>query len=126
MNLTLFDGVDAPDAAADEKPFKTCGVCQDAWATRNDFLTDAKITLTGYQANFVAVEKGLFLFNHTCGATLSLKVHELADLYPGPIYEEPKTGSRDCPGYCLHANEFRPCPAQCECAYVRDILQLLR
>lgn len=32
----------------------------------------------------------------------------------------------DCPGYCLHADELAPCPASCECAFVRDVLQLVR
>ena len=106
--------------------FKTCQDCEKIWNSRDEFITDAKITLTGYQANFDAIEKGLFLFEHTCGATISLVVTELADLYGGQIYETSQTGSAACPGYCLHVSSLKPCPEKCECAYVREILELLQ
>lgn len=106
--------------------FKHCKVCQRSWQTRTDFITDSEIELIGYQANFVAMERGLFLFNHSCKGTLSLDVTTFADLYDGPIFTENKTGSDECPGYCLHKGELRSCPARCECAYVREILQLLQ
>ena len=106
--------------------FKDCPVCQASWRTRDEFITDAKITLTGYQVNFDTLEKGLFLFEHVCGATLTLGVHAFTDLYAGPIERDRKTGSESCPGYCLYVDSLRPCPERCECAYVRDILELLQ
>lgn len=106
--------------------FKRCHVCNSSWKTRDDFLADAGVVLIGYQSNFVAIEKGLFLFNHSCRGTLSIEIQVFADLYDGPIYQERKTGSESCAGYCLHRNVLKPCPAQCECAYVREILQLLK
>ena len=109
-----------------DRYFKQCMNCQDTWETRDDFIADTEIRLLGYQTNFVAPEKGLFLFNHSCDGTMSIEVFEFADLYDGPIYVERKTGSESCPEYCLHQNNLRPCPAKCDCAYVREILQLLR
>ncbi|WP_020677706.1 hypothetical protein [Geopsychrobacter electrodiphilus] len=109
----------------DTTNFKVCLVCQTAWPTRDAFINDAEVGLIGYQANFVAPERGLFLFNHSCNGTLSIAVDAFADLYAGPVFTERKTGSDECPGYCLHQNNLRPCPATCECAYVREILQLL-
>lgn len=106
--------------------FKKCRVCNHEWVTRDDFLADGGVVLIGYQANFIVLEKGLFLFNHSCHGTLSVGVHEFADLYGGPVYQEWKTGSDDCAGYCLHRSVLKVCPAKCECAYVREILQLLR
>jgi len=109
----------------DNECFKQCLVCQHSWETREQFIADEAIVLIGYQANFVAVDKGLFLFNHSCGGTLSINVEQFADLYAGPVYVERKTGSESCPGYCLHSNNLRSCPVKCECAYVREILVLL-
>jgi hypothetical protein len=42
------------------------------------------------------------------------------------MVEERKTGTEECPGYCLHQDELQPCPARCECAYVREIIQIIR
>ncbi len=106
--------------------FKECHVCRCQWQTRDDFIADNDVVLIGYQANFVCLEKGLFLFNHSCQGTMSLGVYEFADLYQGPIFHERKTGFKACPNYCLHANLLNPCLAKCECAYVREIIQLLK
>jgi len=105
--------------------FKTCLVCKTSWPTRHAFITDEEIRLIGYQAHFAAAEKGLFLFNHTCLGTLSIKAEAFTDLYAGPIYTERKTGTEECLGYCLRQNILHPCPVRCECAYVREILQFL-
>ena len=32
----------------------------------------------------------------------------------------------ECPEFCLHKSELRPCPAKCECAYVREIIQVIK
>jgi len=110
----------------DPSVFKECQVCNVAWRERDDFLADPDVVLIGYQANFVVLEKGLFLFNHSCRGTMSVQVSEFSDLYSGPIFQTRKTGTDACAGYCLHRNVLKPCPAECECAYVREILQLLK
>lgn len=42
------------------------------------------------------------------------------------MYEVRKAGTDECPGYCLHEDELKPCDAECECAYAREIVQLVK
>jgi hypothetical protein len=108
--------------------FKDCSMCGKVWRTREDFIEDPELNLIGYQVNFEQLKEGLFLFTHlleTCKTTLAVPAGEFFDLYDGPIFEENKTGTAECPGHCLHQSELRPCPAQCECAFVRDIIGIL-
>ena len=80
----------------------------------------------GYQVNFKSLDAGIFLFNHRCKGTLAIPAEQFRDLYKGPIFKERATGSDDCPGHCLHEDQLDPCPVRCECAYVREILQIIR
>lgn len=107
------------------RPFRTCSLCSKVWETRNDFLDDPDIVIAGYQVHFEELSEGLFLFNHSCKGTISLRAGLFRDLYDGPIFEARLTGTDDCPEYCLIKHELRPCPAKCECAYVREIIQLI-
>ena len=106
--------------------FKNCNNCDKIWPTRQDFIVDRDITIVGYQANFKNLEAGLLYFNHSCKNTVALPAELFADLYDGPIFTEPKTGTDACPGYCLNKEELRPCGAECECAYIREIMQLFK
>ncbi len=107
--------------------FKSCSCCGELWPTRDAFLDDAGLRVIGYQADFRELRLGLFLFNHErCRSTLGVAAGEFVDLHRGPVFEERKTGSEECPGYCLREDELSPCPVACECAFVRDVLQLLR
>ena len=107
--------------------FKTCTYCRNPWISRKEFLGDPKITLVGYQVNFEELELGLFLFNHeTCRTTIAIQAGLFKDLYNGPIFKERKTGSEQCPEYCLHQTNLDPCREKCECTYVREILQKVR
>jgi len=108
------------------EPFKRCTCCQAVWRTREDFLSDPEVGLIGYQAHFEELKAGLLLFNHSCRTTLAIEVECFQDLYAGPIFQQRATGGPRCLGYCLSRSELRPCPAQCECAYVREILQIVR
>jgi hypothetical protein len=93
-----------------EKAFKTCTMCRHPWPCRDDFIDDPSLKV----------------FDHlSCKTTLSLSADLFRDLYDGPVYTERKTGTDECPGYCLDKEELRPCPAECECAYVRDILNII-
>ncbi len=105
--------------------FKECSRCNAKWSSREEFLADTGISMVGYQPHFEDLQAGLFLFNHSCGTTLSLPVVLFKDLHKGKIFEESKRGSADCPGYCLNKFNLRPCPAECECAYVREIIQII-
>ena len=103
--------------------FRRCTACAKTWKNRNDFLTDPHISSAGYMANFEELELGLFLFNHeVCKTTLAIKAAEFTDLYDGPTFKDRLTDTKDCPGYCLHQSNIQPCPARCECAYVRNVL----
>ncbi len=116
-----------PEKINDKDIFKKCPLCSHIWVSREAFLSDSKISVIGYQVHFEELEAGLFYFNHDeCGTTLALKAIVFKDLYDGPIFEERLTGSETCPGYCLKKSELRPCPNKCECAYVREILHIVK
>jgi hypothetical protein len=107
--------------------FKKCPACAFDWLTRDNFLKDPLVVIIGYQAHFEDLKSGLFLFNHhSCKGTLSIHAGAFTDLYDGTVFSERATGGEQCPGYCLHQNELRPCPAKCECAYVRQVIQLIK
>jgi len=105
--------------------FKVCPKCNVQWTTRDHFLTDPDLKLIGYQVNFKQLKTGIVLFNHTCRTTLALYVVDFQDLYDGPVFVERATGSDDCPGMCLHEEDLAPCPARCECAFVRHVLKVI-
>ena len=107
------------------KIFKKCSGCGFIWDDRSLFLSDPDVSVAGYQVHFENLELGLFLFNHTCGTTISLKAESFSDLYKGPVFKERKQGTSQCPGFCLHKDEIRPCPVKCECTYVREVLRLV-
>lgn len=106
--------------------FKDCKVCGFVWPDIDDFLTDPTIEIIGYMPLFDDLNNGLLLFNHACRGTFSCYVGVFRHLYNGPVFMERKTGTTDCPGYCLHKSNLSPCPAECHCAYVRDTIQIIR
>jgi hypothetical protein len=106
--------------------FKKCSLCGFEWPTRDAFLEDPALELIGYQVNFEALKLGFFMFNHICKNTLSVRAGDFWDLYNGPVFKERATGGEQCPEYCLHQDVLDPCPAQCECAFVREILQVIK
>lgn len=105
---------------------KTCAVCRKSWNDRNEFLADPDIMIIGYQVHFKDLNSGLFLFNHSCNTSLAIKVGRFTDLYNGPIFKESKMGTGECPDYCLRGSDLSPCPSRCECAYVREIIEIIR
>ncbi len=105
--------------------FKKCSKCGFVWPDRISFLNDAKIRMIGYQVHFNELIAGLFLFEHACGTSLAILAHEFQDLYNGPIFTESLTETEECPGYCFRENDLQPCPLKCECAYVREIIQVI-
>jgi hypothetical protein len=114
-----------PDPKIGSQPFGQCSLCKQVWETRAEFLGDPNLGIIGYQVAFTNLAEGFFLFNHSCGTTLARTVGEFHDLYTGPIYADRATGSDGCPEYCLRKSELRACPAQCECAAVREIIQII-
>jgi hypothetical protein len=108
------------------KEFKRCPSCGYEWKTRERFMKDPALRIIGYQVSFVYLEEGIFLFNHRCGTSLGVIAGAFRDLYDGPIFSERLTGTDECPQYCLLRDELRPCPAKCECAYVRETIQIIK
>ena len=106
--------------------FQICKYCAFKWGDLNDFLGDPGIKINGYRVNVDDLTAGTFIFNHLCGATLKLSVKEFTFLHEGPIYKERATGTEECPEYCLYQDQLDTCPARCECAYVRDIIDLIK
>jgi len=105
--------------------FKICPQCGFVWTRRTSFLSDPALQLVGYQVHFKELSAGLFLFNHACGTTLSVRAKEFQEFYGGPMFTERLTGTEECQGSCLHEDDLRLCPAKCECAYVREVLQVI-
>jgi len=116
----------APTSSKPPAVFKRCGLCTAFWSDRNAFLADPGVRLVGYQPNFRDLVSGLFLFQHRCGTSLALPAAGFTDLYDGPVFEPNRRGEASCPGYCLNETELRRCPVACECAFVREILQIIR
>ena len=106
--------------------FKACPNCGKEWFLRSEFIYDPEIEIIGYQVHFKNLEKGFFLFNHSCKGTMSIQVHAFSDMYHGPIFESKLTGSDQCHGYCLHESDLKPCPEECECSYVREVIQIIK
>jgi len=102
-----------------------CPVCSKKWESVEDFISDPETKIVGYQVNFDNLKLGFLLFDHVCGTTISLQVEEVKHLYDGPIYIERKTLGEECPTYCIKQSELRPCPAKCECAWVREVISIL-
>ena len=107
--------------------FKKCSCCESPWFTRDEFLQDENIELIGYQVNFSHLELGYFLFNHlTCKSTIAIPAGLFKDLYAGPVYAQRLTGTEVCQGFCEDVEVLEPCENQCECVYVREIMQIVR
>lgn len=105
--------------------FKKCSKCGFIWYQRAAFLSDPNLRMIGYQAYFDEPLTGLFLFNHTCGTSLAIKAGDFQDLFDGPMYTERLNGTEKCGGHCLHKSDLSPCPQECECSYVREIVQVI-
>ena len=107
--------------------FKICPSCEKSWDSRDEFLADKSLELVGYQVHFKDLEQGLFLFNHsTCKSTISVQSGRFANLYDGPLYSKNMAGSQGCPDHCLSKNNLAACPAECECNYVREVIQIIK
>ena len=109
--------------------FKTCSCCSTAWKTRNEFLSDPYLKLNGYQICMVDLEYGLFLFTHLvegCFSTIAINIFAFSDLYDGLKYRENRALSPECPRYCIDEQNLERCESLCECAYVREIMQIIK
>jgi hypothetical protein len=121
----LLAGVRKGEQMSDVDAFKVCTNCQHVWPDRESFLSDTTLRMEGYQVNFVNLEEGLFLFTHnieSCCSTIAIPAAEFTDLHDGPVFDENLKGEEGCDDSCLHTGVIDSCKAECECAYVRDVL----
>ena len=110
----------------DRPVFKECKMCGSTWDSRDAFLCDPCVEIVGYQVHFEELTAGYFVFNHSCETSMAVAVGVFRNLYDGPVFEKRRMGTDDCPEYCLHRGDLGPCLARCECAFVREIIQLIR
>jgi len=87
---------------------------------------DPDLEMAGYQVHYEHVDTGLLLFNHSCGSTIALTVASVKNLYDGTASEKKAFGSKECPNFCSHSDNLKACPVDCEYAYVRDIMQIIK
>lgn len=109
--------------------FKVCPKCSKNWSTLNDFLNDDALILNGYQANLKNLESGLLLFTHMvegCKTTMGLYVSGFSHLYNGVRYPENKALSAECPRFCIDEKRLDRCDVFCECAYAREIVNIVK
>ena len=109
--------------------FKICPTCSKSWETLQDFLADPELELSGYQVNFADLKGGFFYFSHlheTCGTTLAIPVKDFTGLSNRPMLTSRGTQPDCCLGLCVRRNEIGPCPLECECVWVREIMQIIR
>ena len=108
------------------KSFQACPNCGKKWQFRSDFIYDPEIEIIGYQVHYNKPEKGFFLFRHSCQGLISARVEDFSDMYNGLIYPHQLTDTDRCPGYCRQLSNLEPCPQECSCSYVREIIQLIK
>ncbi|MCC7299888.1 MAG: hypothetical protein IT583_02285 [Verrucomicrobia bacterium] len=110
-------------------PFKICPNCKTVWQTLEVFLSDPQLELTGYQVNFADLKGGLFYFTHDhdlCGTTLAIEVKAFVPLSTRPILASRGEQPECCPELCVRAGSLDSCPLECECLWVREIMQTIQ
>jgi hypothetical protein len=108
----------------DPYEFKRCIICEKSWCERDEFLNDPELEFIGYQAFLEDGVLGFFMFNHDpCGTTLTVRTDKLREIAEGPILVT--EGSEKPSPHCLTVKDGKPCPPECECAFVKTIIQKL-
>lgn len=111
------------------EPYKVCPFCKQAWGSIDEFLSDPELILSGYQVAFEDLFGGLFMFTHMhegCGTTMSVAVMKFTSLTNQPILKKRTEPSEKCPGMCMRQNDLSPCPVECECNWVREVLKKIK
>lgn len=114
---------------AEKTVFKICPMCATEWKTRDEFLGDKSLELNGYKADFEKLQWSLFYFTHKkegCFSTMVIEAQDFLSLYSGTKYTERRTGEEDCPAFCLEQEQLERCEAFCECAFNREVIQIIK
>jgi hypothetical protein len=110
-------------------PFKVCPTCSKGWNTPDDFLSDPELKLAGYQVNFADLEGGLFYFTHGaghCGTTLAVPAKTFTHLSSRSFLNHRGEKPEGCTELCVRKGSLDPCPTDCECLWVRDVMEAIR
>lgn len=111
------------------EPFKVCPTCGKVWKALDEFLADPELELMGYQVHFEDLTGGLFIFIHhheNCGTTLAVPVGQFTSLSERPILTPRGQPVEHCPSLCVREGALTPCPNECECVWVREVMQAIR
>jgi hypothetical protein len=57
---------------------------------------------------------------------MALEAQDFLSLYSGKKYTERRTGMEECPGYCHDVKQLNRCDALCECAFNREVIQIIK
>jgi hypothetical protein len=93
------------------------------------FLADPDLKIAGYQVHFQDLKGGLFYFSHlseNCGTTLAIPVGNFASLSDRPILTSRGKQPEGCPNLCVREGSTEACPIECECLWVREIMQVIQ
>jgi hypothetical protein len=104
-------------------------MCSTKWETLENFLDDKSLEINAYQADFENLEMSIFFFTHkkdNCFSTLAIEAEKFISLYSGRKYAGRRTGEKECPKYCLDIDQLNRCDAFCECAFNREIIQMIK
>lgn len=109
--------------------FMVCTQCGRRWVSRDEFLADPAVRLSGCQVETDRPRGSAILFDHKapgCGTTIAVPVNTFTDLYHGPDHKVNWAPSAKCLKMCFDPQNLETCPAQCASAFVREILQVVR
>ena len=124
---TNADNCDNNNNVMKKSPFKTCPCCGHEWPAMEAFLEDPTLRMDGYQTHLEDLTGGLFVFTHhtpECGTTLAVEVKQFLPLSNHPILSaEAAQPAANCPQHCMREGCLEPCPEECECNWVREVLK---
>jgi hypothetical protein len=75
---------------------------------------------------FIAFTPGGASVEEAYLTTLALPAGVFTDIYHGEVFVDKLHGTAACQGLCARWQDTRRCPAKCECAYIREMMQLVK
>ena len=119
--------------------FKTCLLCNTSWYTVDDFIRDPEVDIIGYQPHPAKTGAGLFIFGHRhCNSSISVRLDALSELQVcltrdaesvyiiGPDMIQESCSTATCFENCLRKTDSANGNLQCECSYVREVMQIIK
>jgi hypothetical protein len=110
-------------------PFRICGACKYAWPTWDGFVQDRAVRFLGLQSVAVEPDCNLFVFEHSCGSSVSVLARRLRHLLPETESDGPRPflfGDRECRGHCQVPSDLEMCDAPCGNVRDRTLILLIQ